>query len=379
MVGSIDHSNLLRYILNIIGNLYRSIYIGEFMAEGASGFEVRKVQLTGGATYTISLPKAWVVENSIQAKNPLRIDWRPSGALRITPLNMVENKYQRAILSCEEIQIGSLHDHLMGAYISGADEILITNIESNIKQYQAEIRRFLKNTRGFEIIDEENKSMRMVCLLNSGEMPLYASLNRMYSQLVSLMRDILLVFDGEGIELIEDVAEREADVDAMLYLVERQVRVALDSHLVASSLKVSRHQALEYSNLARSLERMMDHAFQIGTNLIEFEMPKLAQTSAPLSAIPQWLDALKELMINIRTRESSRIEAARNQLKQAQKLLESHEEILMRSNKKAATILFEFKLSESLRRQCAYARDFGEILLNLKVNDEMFSRRAHEE
>jgi len=349
------------------------------MTDGAGGYEVRKLQLTGGATYTISLPKTWVVGNFLKAKDSLRIDWRPSGALRITPINMVENKYQRAILNCSEINAGSLHDHLMGAYISGADEIIISNLANNSKQYRAEIRRFLKNTRGFEIIDEEENSVRMVCLISSGEMPLYASLNRMYSQLVSLMRDILSVFDGEGKELIEDVAEREADVDAMLYLVERQVRVALDSHLVASSLKVSRHQALEYSNLARSLERMMDHAFQIGTNLLEFEMPKLAHTTAPLNAIPQWLDALKELMINIRTKESSRIEAARNQLKEAQKLLESHEEILMRSDKKAATILFEFKLSESLRRQCAYARDFGEILLNLKVNDEMFSRRANEE
>jgi phosphate uptake regulator len=193
------------------------------------------------------------------------------------------------------------------------------------------------------------------------------------------MRDILSVFDGEGKELIEDVGEREADVDAMLYLVERQVRVALDSHLVASSLKVNRHQALEYSNLARSLERMMDHAFQIGAYLLEFEMPNLSPDSAPLCAIPQWLEALKELMINIRTKQSLRIESARNELKQAQQLLESHEEILMRSDKKAATILFEFKLSESLRRQCAYARDFGEILLNLKVNDEMFSGRMNEE
>ena len=349
------------------------------MAEGAGGYEVRKVQLTGGATYTISLPKAWVVENAINAKDSLRIDWRPSGALRITPLDMAENKYQRVVLSCKEIHIGSLHDHLMGAYISGADEIIITAFQSNDKKYQAEIRRFLKNTRGFEIIDEEGGTIRMVCLMNSGEMPLYASLNRMYSQLVSLMRDILAVFDGESIELIEDVAEREADVDAMLYLVERQVRVALDSHLVASSLKVSRHQALEYSNLAKSLERMMDHAFQIGNYLLEFEMPKLSLGSTPLSAIPRWLDALKELMINIRTRESPRIEAARSELKQSQKVLESHEEILMKSNKKAGTILFEFKLSESLRRQCAYASDFGEILLNLKVNDEMSSRRINEE
>jgi len=148
--------------------------------------------------------------------------------------------------------------------------------------------------------------------------------------------------------------------------------------LVASSLKVSRHQALEYSNLAKSLERMMDHAFQIGNYLLEFEMPKLSLDSIPLSVIPRWSDALKELMINIRTRESPRIEAARSELKQSQKVLESHEEILMKSNKKAGTILFEFKLSESLRRQCAYASDFGEILLNLKVNDEMSSRRINE-
>lgn len=349
------------------------------MADGVGGYEVRKVQLTGGATYTISLPKTWIVNNFIQAKDSLRIDWRPSGALRITPIDMAENNYQRAILSCSDITAGSLHDHLMGAYISGADEILITNLEKNNMQYRAELRRFLKNTRGFEIIDEEDSTIRMVCLLNSGEMPLHASLNRMYSQLVSLMRDILSAFDGEGKEIIEDVAEREADVDAMLYLVERQVRVALDSHLVASSLKVSRHQALEYSNLARSLERMMDHAFQIGTYLLEFEMPNLSLDSAPLCAVPQLLEALKELMINIRTKQSTRIESARNELKQAQQLLELHEEGLMRSNKKAATIIFEFKLSESLRRQCAYARDFGEILLNLKVNDEMISRRRDED
>jgi len=28
-------------------------------------------------------------------------------------------------------------------------------------------------------------------------------------------------------------------------------------------------------------------------------------------------------------------------------------------------------MSESIRRLCAYARDFGEILLNIKMYDEM--------
>jgi hypothetical protein len=36
--------------------------------------------------------------------------------------------------------------------------------------------------------------------------------------------------------------------------------------------------------------------------------------------------------------------------------------------------LLLFRMSESIRRMCAYARDFGEILLNLKLYDEMIVR-----
>jgi hypothetical protein len=32
---------------------------------------------------------------------------------------------------------------------------------------------------------------------------------------------------------------------------------------------------------------------------------------------------------------------------------------------------FDLRLSESVRRLCAYARDFGEILLNMKVFSEL--------
>ena len=37
--------------------------------------------------------------------------------------------------------------------------------------------------------------------------------------------------------------------------------------------------------------------------------------------------------------------------------------------------LLLFRLSESVRRLCAYARDFGEILLNLKLYDEMIAKK----
>ena len=45
--------------------------------------EVRKIQLTGGSTYTVSLPKKWITEHGLEAKDEIRIEWRPSGALRV--------------------------------------------------------------------------------------------------------------------------------------------------------------------------------------------------------------------------------------------------------------------------------------------------------
>ena len=46
--------------------------------------DVRKLQLTGGSTYIVSLPKRWVMEHQLSAKDEVRIEWRPSGSLRVS-------------------------------------------------------------------------------------------------------------------------------------------------------------------------------------------------------------------------------------------------------------------------------------------------------
>ena len=74
---------------------------------------------------------------------------------------------------------------------------------------------------------------------------------------------------------------------------------------------------------------------------------------------------------NIRTKDSHEIEAARHQLKDSQNEITALEEQLMNNN--ATNELFLFRLLESIRRICAYARDFGEVLLNIKLHDESYT------
>ena len=342
------------------------------MPIGPGEQDVRRLQLTGGATYTLSLPKPWISANNLASRDSIRIDWRSSGELMLSPLDESEERKTEIEINLGGLPIGALYDHLMGAYISGVQEIVIKSKTNLTRKTRNEIRRFLRSTRGFEIGEEDDSSTRLISLLNAGELPLSASLNRMYLLLSSLVRDIIESLQGADSELISDHDEREREVDGLQYLIERQVGSMLSSSQIVKSLGISRKQGVEYANLARSLERMMDHADQMAKLTIDSEsIPNLSAQKMPLSALPIWLDSIKTLMINLRERDTHQIENARNSLKTAQLELEKHEESLWSGRRKAAPLLFEDRLSESIRRLCAYARDFGEILLNMLAYDSI--------
>ncbi|MGB1437199.1 MAG: PhoU domain-containing protein [Candidatus Poseidoniaceae archaeon] len=344
------------------------------MAFGPGEIDVRKVQLTGGVTYTLSLPKPWIEQMDLSPRDSIRVDWRPSGALRLTPLEMLANQEKIITIKADDIPEASIHDHLMGAYLAGADSIRIVHSTPDNRFLQRQIRRFLRNTRGFERMNETEGRIDLKCLINAAEMPLNASINRMYSQLTSLTKDIVSMASGQEEDLLGDIDEREAEVDALLYLVNRQLSVALDSHLVASALKLTRNQAVEYSNLARSLERMMDHAYQMAKLIEENNDTVIEQSEQPIAQLIEWQGTLKRLMINIRTRNSNEIEECRQALKTTQQDILNFEDDLIGNRKLSNQDLLLFRMAESIRRMCAYARDFGEILLNLKLYDEMIVR-----
>jgi phosphate uptake regulator len=346
------------------------------MAYGPGDMDVRKVQLTGGSTYTLSLPKPWIDQMSLKPRDGVRVDWRPSGALRLTPIDMLDHQEKRVSIDAGKLPKNSLHDHLMGAYLSGVDTIRIIFPPGQERVYRSQVRRFLRNTRGFETMNESDTSTELICLINSTEMPLTASINRMYLQLTSLVKDIVSVLEGDDIELLSDADEREAEVDALLYLVARQVCIALDSHLVSTALKIRRNQAVEFSNLARALERMMDHALQMADLVKSADEVSMDANKAPMIHLFVWQKSIKQLMINIRTRDSYELEEARLSLKDSQNEITLFEEQFVQERKLTKADLFKFRMSESIRRLCAYARDFGEVLLNIKLYDEMIVDRS---
>ncbi|MGB1432745.1 MAG: hypothetical protein ACPG8I_07545, partial [Candidatus Poseidoniaceae archaeon] len=100
---------------------------------------------------------------------------------------------------------------------------------------------------------------------------------------------------------------------------------------------------------------------------------KTKTTEMPLQAIPTWSQELKTLVHNMYTKDVSIIHQAKTSLVQLIEDIEASESDLWTGRKSAERLFCEFRISESIRRLCAYGINFAEALLNMLMNEQLES------
>lgn len=332
--------------------------------------EYRKLQLTGGSTMIVSLPKAWIRNNQLDKGDIVSIEELGSGDLRLSPLQGKDRKTMVSI-DCCSLKVG-LVDLLIGAYLTGTNTIEVTCNDTISRVVRKDIRDFLRDTRGMEIEDDSDKTIRIVSILNPSELRLQVSINRMYILISSLVNDAFEVLGGEDVELLSDIQDRERQIDARRLLVERQVASAIKNPSVEKRLNIDRFSAVEHANIARVLERMGDHAARLALLVREnSELVQTKTTEMPLRAIPTWAQELKTLVHNMYTKDVSIIHQAKISLVKLIADIEATESDLWTGRKSAERLFCEFQISESIRRLCAYGINFAEALLNMLMNERL--------
>ena len=341
--------------------------------EGAPKSEVRRLQQTGGSTFIVSLPKKWVTEHGLAAKDHVRIEWRPSGTLRVIPEASSISRRREVAIDLDDVPEDMVFDHLVAAYLAGTQVIRIRSNSGFSRTERKIFRKFVNTSRGVDISSESENSIEMISLLSPSEMPLYSSLNRMYLLILSQIRDVVDVLGGSDKEVLEDCHEREQEVDAIRLLLERQVGQILESASIEDSLGTSRWEASELGKVVRTMERMGDHSYALCKLTLEREdSSQLSIEETPLDAIPVWQESIKLLISNFRKRKVSEIHLAKERLSSALVGLEDFETQLRSSSMEISAALFLDRISESLRRICAYSINMSEILLNIQSHRDSF-------
>jgi len=229
--------------------------------------EIRKVQVTGGASYIISLPKEWAKSMKIKKNDPLGVLIQPDGTLLITPKISGEGVQREWTFEVNrEMDPIYLFRLLIATYIAGFSVIRIKAPERLPSFVRSVIRDFTQMTIGQEVAEESEISITVKDLLNPREMPMDRTLNRMAIIARSMHQDALLALFTANRELAADVIERDKDVDRLHWLVGRQYNLILSDPNLARSMKITQQTASSYYILSRLIERIGDHAVRIAEN-----------------------------------------------------------------------------------------------------------------
>ena len=233
--------------------------------------ETRKVQVTGGSTYTVSIPKTWATDNGVEAGT--EIEFHPDGdSLFLTPRS--DSERTRGTLDVTGLTGQALTRAVMTMYVSGFDVIELTASEIGTEQ-RSVVRDAVQSLVGLEVLEETRDRVVVQDLLDSSELSIHNAVTRMRLISLSMLKDAITALSEVDHDLASDVIGRDDDLDRLWLVVSRIFRATLRTPTAAEELGLPREACFDYHSSARQLERIGDHATKIAhlTRSIDEPLP----------------------------------------------------------------------------------------------------------
>ncbi len=339
--------------------------------------EIRRVQVTGGASFVVTLPKNWADAQKIAKNDPVGLIVQPDGTLLITK-KITEDPVQRK----KEIDSSTITDPaflfrmLIGAYITGFTIIRITTPQRFPPFVRTVVRNFTRMTIGQEVVEETETAITIKDLLNPSEMPFGNTIKRMFVISRTMHEDAILALESHNRDLATDVINRDMDVDRLNWLIARQTNMILRNTTLSRKMGISFGMAMNYSLLSRIIERVADHAVRI------------AEHSLPILDVDfdkKFMNAIRKASaLSLEIFDRSIVSFFNADMREAHRNIESitaleticgdiNNMVLKQDTLIALNIAY---LSESIRRAGEYAGDISETVINLLVEDEIAPHHA---
>ena len=227
--------------------------------------ETRKVQVTGGSTYTVSIPKEWATDNGVSAGSTVEF-YPEDDSLFLTPKS--EEERTEGTLDIGDLNGEELTRAVMTMYVSGFDIIALESGRITNDQRRT-LRDAVQSLVGLEVLEETRDRVVIRDLLDSSELSIHNAVTRMRLIALSMLEDAVAALAERDEDMARDVIQRDDDVDRLYMVVARIFRATLRTPKAAEELGVGRETCFDYHSSARQLERIGDHATKIAHLTLE--------------------------------------------------------------------------------------------------------------
>ncbi len=242
----------------------------------------RKIQVVGGSTITVSLPRRWVKKNNIgrnvEQNSEISMRYRPDGSLMLFPSNQKMSSTRRISTHRfgKDVRVDEIKRTIIADFIAGVDTINMRLKEPLELEDMSILQEFVvRSLIGFEIIDEEKK----ITITNMTQSPIYevtrllelikVKSTRMVSRCITWMKDPSI----EKTSLISNLEKGETELDRLSYHMMRTLQLCILDYWMAEQVNLQLSEVLHWSAVNRSAESATDVALSLVRVSTSFENP----------------------------------------------------------------------------------------------------------
>ena len=321
------------------------------------------MQITGGSTYIVSLPKKWVEKVGIKNGDSLVLFPQSNGTLLINPRVSEKRKGRERAIEVDSAQLEQMVRKFIGAYLAGYDTIKLKANKRLSPEARQKIREITHNVVGTEIIDELMDSVTVQDLLDSSDFSLKKGVRRMHLIARGMHKDAVIALNEGDENLAKDVESRDDEVDRLYWMIAKQYNLILKDIFFADKMEIVPIEALSYLLVARAIERIADHAKKLASNIENLHdgstiIPKITNASDKI---------IKVLDSAMNSFYGNRFEDANETVDKAKGLAGSIQELMEGITDLKGSAIETISLAyiiDSLERTRSYALDIAEIAIN---------------
>jgi len=328
--------------------------------------ETRKVQITGGTTLIVSLPKSWANKVNLKGGDEVSLLPQTDGSLAIRTRNVPEVHHSKTIY-IEGKEGDNLVREIIGAYIAGFNSIELRSSKILSKQREI-VRKTVNMLIGPEIIEETADKIVLQDILNPAELSVKKSIKRMYMIGSSMQENAIMALKEKDFDLATDVAERDSEVDKLFLLVSKQFRMVMRDISIADKFDMSMEEHLDMRLCAYPLERIGDHATKICNMVLQ-----IGDKDVPIGIIIEIENANRLSMKIVENaidamfkKNISQANSTFVMRKELTERLRKLDEIVLKLNSDVSVPLGI--ILDSIDRICDYGCNISEIAINSAVS-----------
>jgi phosphate uptake regulator len=329
--------------------------------------ETRKVQVTGGTTLIVSLPKTWVNKVNLSPGDEVSLKPQSDGSLSIRTRNSPDVHHTKVIL-IEGKDGDNLIREIIAAYIAGFTSIELKASKILSKQRDT-VRKTVNMLIGPEITEETLEKIVLQDILNPAELSVKKSIRRMFMITRSMQENSVRSLKDKDFDLAKDVMERDNEVDKLFLLVSKQFRMVMRDISIADKFDMSMEEHLDMRLAASPIERIGDHStkmcnavIQIGEREVPAEIVKAIEEVNALSikAVEDSIDALFKKNIDL----ANSVFVRRTEI--SKRLAKLEESVIQQRSDVSVPLGI---ILDSIDRTCDYGCNIAEIAINSAVSE----------